>query len=1366
MKQTTTNNIRILFFLLGILCLSMTTEAQIININNDDDPESDYDLQQLVEMVLVSGNCAEVGAFELQTFGSSRETKSFGYFRRPVGSSFPFEEGIVLSTGSAFPAGNVTSATLVSTDNGDGLGDADLEAALGISNTNDATFVKFEFAPTSNDFSFDFLMASEEYDGNTECNFADGFAFLIREKGTTAYTNLAVLPDNDSDPTNNVPVSVTNINDSNSCRANEEFFEGYNIPDTNFGGRTKILTASFDVTPGVIYEIKLVVADQGDSVWDSAIFLNAGDFNFGLDLGADLVASNNNAVCGESIELMSNIPDFNYQWLFNGTAIPGATSQSYIASSIPMGGLGPGTYRCEISSTDGTCTGQDELEVEFVESATINPIISDIQVCDADGDLTEVFDLTINDTDILDGQDPATFEVRYFTDAAYTNQITNPAAFSNTSPSQTIYVRVVNRNSTNCAADNSFTIGVTGQPLPEQSTDYVICDNDSDGDDTDGFVQTFMLVTKDLEILGTLDPAQYSVSYHTTLVGAQTDALTDVIDKNVDYSNTTANSQQIFVRVENTDNPDCNSSDITFNLVVAPLPNPNPVIELIQCDIDTDGFSIFNLFEAGQLISSNFANETFEFFNTEADAIAGTNAILIPTAYANISPTTETVWARTISVFDCYRISQVDLTVATNSAVVSSIPVQTFEACDDFLDEDGNDTVDNDDTDGITLFDFDEVTDIVLNEFPASEQSFLTVNFYRNETDALSELNAIDNPGAYRNIDYPNTQQIYVRVDNTLNNGCEGVVPLITLNVLPVPNVRQADDLRLCDNGDDGLFDNGIVQTFNLDAQTPVILDGQDPNVFTVTYHLSAAEALSGANAIASTAAYENIVPNQQTIYVRVQNNTTGCFTNHTSFDLFVDELPVANPVTDLEICDTIGLPVDGTAQNGISTFINLHAEKTLDILGGQDPTQFIVTYHTTLANAQNGVNPVGGTLANPTNFTNSVPFLQPIYVRVVNGDTGCANDVSEFNIIVHPEPETFEISNISICDDGVPGDDPNLPGVVETFDFNADIILEILGDNQDINDFTVTFHETITQAQTGTDALSSPYTNTMPFEQDIFVRVVNNITGCVNDDFTFKIFVKPLPTFEVTTPQIVCLNGPELTLSVENPLTIYDYTWITPTGETFNGPELTITSGEGFYSVIASSTDDAEVVCSYEQQIFVQESIIANLTEASVNIEDESDNNTITIDPTNLGIGDYDYALLDESEENFVRNYQDDPVFDNLPGGIYTILARDKNGCGVARLRVPVVQYPKFFTPNNDGRNDTWTIKGANSEFFPGSEVNVFNRFGKLVAKINIDGPGWDGTFNGRVLPSDDYWFSVKLFDQNGNPVKGMIGNVSLLRK
>jgi gliding motility-associated-like protein len=122
--------------------------------------------------------------------------------------------------------------------------------------------------------------------------------------------------------------------------------------------------------------------------------------------------------------------------------------------------------------------------------------------------------------------------------------------------------------------------------------------------------------------------------------------------------------------------------------------------------------------------------------------------------------------------------------------------------------------------------------------------------------------------------------------------------------------------------------------------------------------------------------------------------------------------------------------------------------------------------------------------------------------------------------------------------------------------------------------------------------------------------------------------------------------------------------------------------------------------------------------------------------------------------------------VFENLVGGFYTIVVQDKNGCRPnAELLVSVIEFPKFFTPNNDGINDTWAIKGANAIFFPNAQINIFNRFGKVVVQIDVDALGWDGSYAGKILPSDDYWFSIILVDRNGI-TRERKGNFSLLRR
>ena len=96
--------------------------------------------------------------------------------------------------------------------------------------------------------------------------------------------------------------------------------------------------------------------------------------------------------------------------------------------------------------------------------------------------------------------------------------------------------------------------------------------------------------------------------------------------------------------------------------------------------------------------------------------------------------------------------------------------------------------------------------------------------------------------------------------------------------------------------------------------------------------------------------------------------------------------------------------------------------------------------------------------------------------------------------------------------------------------------------------------------------------------------------------------------------------------------------------------------------------------------------------------------------------------------------------TFTNVSYGEHVITARDINGCGIGSDIVFVIDYPLFFTPNNDGDNDTWQISGIN----PDATINIFDRYGKLLKQLNPSSPGWDGTLNGYPMPSSDYWFTV----------------------
>ena len=195
----------------------------------------------------------------------------------------------------------------------------------------------------------------------------------------------------------------------------------------------------------------------------------------------------------------------------------------------------------------------------------------------------------------------------------------------------------------------------------------------------------------------------------------------------------------------------------------------------------------------------------------------------------------------------------------------------------------------------------------------------------------------------------------------------------------------------------------------------------------------------------------------------------------------------------------------------------------------------------------------------------------------------------------------------------------------------------------------------------------------------------------------------------------------------------------------------VALIEGAGLFNVVGISKEGC---VSKTRFLEVGESSIARITQDDIEVVDGDENNSIGIDPSNLGIGDYEYSL-----ESQFGPYQDEPFFDGVLPGIHTVYVRDKNGCGVTSIEVSVIGYPKFFTPNGDGYNDTWQVQGVS--FQPGSDIYIFNKFGKLLAELDASGEGWNGIYNGKQLPSADYWYRVQLEDGRIHT-----GHFSLIRR
>jgi len=410
-----------------------------IDVNAAGYPESSYSITQLVKDVLISGGsgCASANVSNVvvsPNLAISDQDRSWGYFNKAT-TNFPFAKGIVLTTGYARKTGNTFEANL--SDPLPSGGDNDLATALNVSNASlrDATYIEFDFVPVSTTVTFRYLFASKEYQGNFTCTISDGFALLLKKVGDPTYTNLAVLPNGD-------PVSVTNIIPSNlPCGPqNAQYFAGLNNPQiqTNFNGRTIPLTATATVIPGQTYHFKMVLADYEDSNFDSAVFLEAGSFNIGVQLlnpaGVQLPSSIN--VCDNAPQVLTASVQGNgatYQWLLGNNPIPGATNASYTATQ-------PGLYTVQVFLPGNNCPGTASVTIVGGTSPTVQN--ATLTACYAPGNAT--FNLTSAQSSI--STTPGATFAYYINQsdalAGNGNTITSPTIFQ--SAGQTVYVLVKN----------------------------------------------------------------------------------------------------------------------------------------------------------------------------------------------------------------------------------------------------------------------------------------------------------------------------------------------------------------------------------------------------------------------------------------------------------------------------------------------------------------------------------------------------------------------------------------------------------------------------------------------------------------------------------------------------------------------------------------------------------------------------------------------------------------------------------------------------------------------------------------------------------------------------------------------------------
>ena len=493
-------------------------------------------------------------------------------------------------------------------------------------------------------------------------------------------------------------------------------------------------------------------------------------------------------------------------------------------------------------------------------------------------------------------------------------------------------------------------------------------------------------------------------------------------------------------------------------------------------------------------------------------------------------------------------------------------------------------------------------------------------------------------------------------------------------------------------------------------------------------------------------------VTTNQKIYIFVESGDRINCTNESSFNVTILHSPVIQPLADIRVCDTYALPALPlgnyfTATGGTGTMLNVgdvlnhdqvvyvYAETTttpkctaqksfnVAIFNVDQLPDVTICHSYTLptlvhGNYYNGTGGTGGMVPAGTVLT----ATKTVYIFAHSTFTSNCTDETSFKVTIIDTPvaHTVPLANRTTCDEDGTNDGST--------NFNLTTFNSIVLGNQTAPEFSVVYYNSFNDANNNLNPVTS---STHP---TVYVRVNNSLAPNCYDIQPISIIVNRLP---VPTPKdgIICINSK--TGQVLNPYMIYSglsatnhsFHWYNAQGTVVGTSSSYQALAPGVYSVVAVNTATG---CASQQVSVTVTGSEPAVVAYSVS-EDFTNNQTVTIEAT--GTGDYEYEL-----DN--GDFQNSPVFDNVESGFHTITVRDKNGCGQTVTEAIVVNYPKFFTPNADGVNDTWNIVDLKKQ--SAATILIFDRYGKFITEIKPDGNGWNGRYNGNEALADDYWFSL----------------------
>lgn len=411
-----------------------------------------------------------------------------------------------------------------------------------------------------------------------------------------------------------------------------------------------------------------------------------------------------------------------------------------------------------------------------------------------------------------------------------------------------------------------------------------------------------------------------------------------------------------------------------------------------------------------------------------------------------------------------------------------------------------------------------------------------------------------------------------------------------------------------------------------------------------------------------------------------------------------------------LKQCDT----QDAFPTDGLSTFNLSLANEPLS-LGQKD---FEVNYYHSIAEAENDTENIQSI---PVIYQNSIPE-ETVYAKVFQPNSSC---YSIGTVILQANKNTLLLPEaMHKCD---------LGDGKASFDLEQkkDLIKTELSLPSDVRLF---FYSSEEDAFMGLNELKEPF---FSVSKTVFIRAEND-EGCYGTG-KFKLIVEPSPKINNLENVILCegLVNPAILLNagILAPATTSDFTYLWSTGETT--PTITINK-EGEYNVTVKNKSG----CTATRKYIVTMSYLAKIN--NITVQDLQQTNQVIIALDNPS----DYKYMIRFENGTETSFQNSTLFENVPGGFHELIVENNDRCGQTTKSFAVLNAPKFFTPNGDGHNDYWNLKGINSSIYENAIIYIFDRYGKLLKQLSPSSPGWDGTYLKETLPADDYWFTIKLED------------------